>query len=59
LRPNEPLWVDVESFEDAAGAARRARDPATYRAAIELYTGELLTEDRYESWRRTGGKGCG
>jgi DNA-binding SARP family transcriptional activator len=42
--------VDVESFEGAARAARRARDPAAYRAAIELYAGELLPEDRYEEW---------
>jgi predicted ATPase/DNA-binding SARP family transcriptional activator/DNA-binding CsgD family transcriptional regulator len=49
LCPDVPLWVDVESFEAAAGAARRARDPAAYRTAIELYTGELLPQDRYES----------
>ena len=30
------LWVDVETFEEAAGAARRSREPAAYRAAIEL-----------------------
>ena len=44
------LWIDVEAFEIAAGVARHARDPATYRAALELYTGELLPEDRYEDW---------
>jgi DNA-binding SARP family transcriptional activator len=42
--------VDVESFEAAAAMARRARDPASYRAAIDLYAGELLPEDRYETW---------
>jgi DNA-binding SARP family transcriptional activator len=41
LCPEEPLWVDAEEFEHAA-AARRVRDPAAYRAAIELYAGELL-----------------
>ncbi len=30
--------------------ARRTRDPAAFRAAIELYAGELLPEDRYEEW---------
>jgi predicted ATPase/DNA-binding SARP family transcriptional activator len=50
LCPDAPLWVDVESFEEAAGAARRARDPAAHRTAIELYSGELLPEDRYEEW---------
>jgi DNA-binding SARP family transcriptional activator len=51
LCPEGHLWVDVEAFEEAAAAAaRRAREPAAYRAAIELYTGELLPEDRYEEW---------
>ena len=44
------LWVDVEAFEDAAGAARRIREPAPYRRAIDLYAGELLPGDRYEEW---------
>jgi predicted ATPase/DNA-binding SARP family transcriptional activator/DNA-binding CsgD family transcriptional regulator len=50
LCPDAPLWVDVEAFEEAARAARRAREPAAYRAAVELYAGELLPEDRYEAW---------
>src|SRR5215217_6395414 len=50
LCPEGPLWVDVEAFEDAAATARRAREPAAYRAAIELYAGELLPGDRYEEW---------
>ena len=45
-----PLWVDVESFEDAAVAARHARDPAAYRGAVDLYAGDLLPQDRYEAW---------
>jgi DNA-binding SARP family transcriptional activator len=44
------LWVDVEAFEAATVAARRSRDPAAYRAALNLYAGELLPEDRYEDW---------
>jgi DNA-binding SARP family transcriptional activator len=48
------LWVDVEAFEEAADAARRSKDPAAYRAAIELYSGELLPEDRYEEWAEEG-----
>src|SRR5918993_1742984 len=36
LCPDVELWVDVETFEEAAGAARRSREPAAYRAAIEL-----------------------
>jgi hypothetical protein len=41
------LWVDIEAFKEAANAARRSREPAAYRAALELYGGELLPEDRY------------
>jgi predicted ATPase/DNA-binding CsgD family transcriptional regulator len=44
------MWVDVEAFEEAAVTARRERDPAAYRAALELYAGELLPADRYEEW---------
>jgi predicted ATPase/DNA-binding SARP family transcriptional activator/DNA-binding CsgD family transcriptional regulator len=48
--PQGHLWVDVEAFEEAADTAHRSKDPAAYRAAIELYSGELLPEDRYEEW---------
>jgi predicted ATPase/DNA-binding SARP family transcriptional activator/DNA-binding CsgD family transcriptional regulator len=50
LCPEVELWVDVEAFEEAAASARHSADPAAYRAAIELYSGELLPEDRYEEW---------
>jgi predicted ATPase/DNA-binding SARP family transcriptional activator/DNA-binding CsgD family transcriptional regulator len=50
LCPNSDLWVDVEAFEQAAATARREHEPAAYRAAIELYSGDLLPEDRYEEW---------
>ena len=50
LRPQRQLWVDVDGFEEVAATARREKEPATYRAAIELYSGELLPEDRYEEW---------
>ena len=48
--PNVPLWVDVEACEDAAFVARRGREPAAYRAALDLYAGDLLPGDRYEPW---------
>jgi predicted ATPase/DNA-binding SARP family transcriptional activator/DNA-binding CsgD family transcriptional regulator len=57
LCPNDRLWVDVEAFEKAAEDARRSEEPAAYRSALELYTGDLLPEDRYETWaqeRREG-----
>jgi predicted ATPase/DNA-binding SARP family transcriptional activator/DNA-binding CsgD family transcriptional regulator len=50
LCPNNALWVDVEAFEEAAATARRSREPAAYRTAAELYTGDLLPDDRYEDW---------
>ncbi|HWG08612.1 MAG TPA: hypothetical protein VN672_06350 [Solirubrobacteraceae bacterium] len=42
--------VDVEDFERAAEQARRAGSAAAYRAALALYGGELLPENRYEDW---------
>jgi predicted ATPase len=42
--------VDVEDFERAAGQARRAGSPGAYRAAVSLYGGELLPENRYDDW---------
>src|SRR5829696_3881695 len=51
LYPEGPLWVDVEAFEEAAATARHALlEPAAYRAAMDVYGGELLPEDRYELW---------
>lgn len=50
LCPDGLLWVDVEAFEHAAATARRSREPAAYRAALELYVGDLLPEDIYEPW---------
>jgi hypothetical protein len=43
----------VDAFVQAAATARLAKDPASYRAALELYAGELLPEDRYEGWAET------
>jgi predicted ATPase/DNA-binding SARP family transcriptional activator/DNA-binding CsgD family transcriptional regulator len=50
LCPGEQLWVDVEAFEEAAATARRSRELAVYRTALDLYAGDLLPEDRYEEW---------
>ena len=46
----EGLWVDVDAFERAAAEAREAQTTAAYQAALDLYGGELLPEDRYEDW---------
>ena len=37
------LWVDVDAFE-------RAAEAGDLRAAVELYGGDLLPEDRFEDW---------
>ena len=50
LCPAAPLWTDVAAFADAATAARRTQDPAAYQTALDVYTGDLLPEDRYEDW---------
>ncbi len=42
--------VDVDQFELAAADARRAGTPSAYRAALSLYGGELLPENRYDDW---------
>jgi predicted ATPase/DNA-binding SARP family transcriptional activator/DNA-binding CsgD family transcriptional regulator len=50
LCPDSPIWVDVEAFENAARGALMGEEPAAFRAAISLYTGELLPENLYEDW---------
>jgi predicted ATPase/class 3 adenylate cyclase len=50
LAPPEVVWTDVAAFEEAVGRARGSEDPAAYQAALALYAGDLLPEDRYEDW---------
>ena len=42
--------VDVDAFEAAAARARATGEAADYESALDLHAGELLPEDRYESW---------
>ena len=42
--------VDVDQLIVAAAEARRNRTPDAYRAALSLYRGELLPENRYDDW---------
>ena len=42
--------VDVELFEQAAVSARASPKAAGYRAALALYGGELLPENRYDDF---------
>jgi predicted ATPase/DNA-binding SARP family transcriptional activator len=50
LCPDEALRVDVADFEAAAAAAEGPADPGLLEAALALYPGDLLPEDRYEDW---------
>jgi DNA-binding SARP family transcriptional activator len=43
-------WLDTEAFDAACRRARQTQDPQDYRAAAELYRGDLLPEDRFEDW---------
>src|SRR3954471_7233166 len=45
--------VDVDLLDAAAAEARRLKTPAAYRAALSLYRGELLPENRYDDWAET------
>jgi len=42
--------VDVDRFEHAAALARRERTASACRAALALYAGGLLPENRYDDW---------
>src|SRR5580765_2737059 len=42
--------VDVDALDAAAAEARRLKTPAAYRAALSLYRGELLPENRFDDW---------
>ncbi|MBV9279723.1 MAG: AAA family ATPase [Chloroflexi bacterium] len=44
------VWIDADHFETAAKEALRCGDIASLERALELYGGELLPEDTYESW---------
>jgi DNA-binding SARP family transcriptional activator len=46
----EHVLVDTDEFEQLAEDALRCREIAAYEAALAAYSGELLPEDRYESW---------
>ncbi len=52
----ELTWVDADKFEDLIAAGNRALPGdtaaaiASYRQAIDLYTGDYLPQRRYEDW---------
>ena len=50
LWPDAGVETDVERFEAAAQRALDGGDEAFCRSAADLYRGDLLPDDRYESW---------
>jgi DNA-binding SARP family transcriptional activator len=50
LWPDARVDTDVERFEAAVQRGLDGEDAALCRAAADLYRGELLPDDRYESW---------
>jgi DNA-binding SARP family transcriptional activator len=50
LWPDAHVETDVERFQTAAQLALENDDTATCRVAADLYRGDLLPDDRYESW---------
>jgi DNA-binding SARP family transcriptional activator len=48
--PSVPLWVDIDAFEQASGAAMSTSQISRFYDAIDLYRGDLLPEDRYDDW---------
>ncbi|WP_454859466.1 ATP-binding protein [Promicromonospora soli] len=50
LAPGGDLEVDAEKFERAADAAIRTQDDDAWRAALGLYSGDLLPDDLYAEW---------
>ncbi len=50
LAPDASVDTDVERFEAAASLALDTGDAAACRDAVDLYRGDLLPSDLYESW---------
>lgn len=50
LCPDSALWVDADAFEQVACEAVGTGDAEQCRVALDLYTGELLPDDRYVDW---------
>ena len=51
LRPDAPIWVDADSFEQLIARARHTPDPLTLlKDANALYLDEYLPDDIHEVW---------
>lgn len=47
---DDALWVDADEFESSARRALASHLRSDYDTALELYSGELLPDDRYADW---------
>lgn len=43
-------WIDADAFEAATRGAMETHDAGRLAAALELYGGEVLPEERYSDW---------
>ena len=50
LECDDGLWIDIEAFQDAVQGIRSTSDLQRCLDALDLYAGDLLPEDLYESW---------
>ncbi|MDB5059380.1 MAG: transcriptional activator domain protein [Chloroflexi bacterium] len=51
LHGDSPVeWLDADAFVEHANRALAGDDLASCRAALDLYGGEYLPDDRYEEW---------
>jgi predicted ATPase/two-component SAPR family response regulator len=57
FREDAPCWIDAEEFQHLALEGQKLETEQQweealrrYKQAVELYRGDLLIEDRYESW---------
>src|SRR5436190_12815060 len=50
LWPDARVEIDVERFDAAAQRVLEGSDETASRSAADLYGGDLLPDDRYESW---------
>ena len=58
LCAEEPLWVDVEAFERAAGVARRVGEPEAYRPPSTSTRGTFYRRTVTRNGWRRGGRRC-
>jgi DNA-binding SARP family transcriptional activator len=46
----EHVWIDIDHFQHLAHEALQRDDVASFEKALAAYPGDLLPEDRYQTW---------